>query len=82
MSVLPNNTESNRIENWMHDLHSWASEKISRDTYVDPAVVRTIYIEQVEVVYNEEINLESWMVIHFESRLAEDIEIEDWMASA
>ena len=74
--------ESSRIENWMGDLRSWASDKISRDAYEAPEVYRTIIIEQADVVYEEELGLENWMSAPFESSVAEDeLFLESWMST-
>ena len=75
-----NITESTRIENWVHDLHSWSSSKYSRNAYEAPEVSRTIFLEQVEVVYEENLELESWMTNTFECGLCEEeIFVESWM---
>ena len=77
-----NSDESSRIENWMHDLRSWASNKNSRDTYSAPVVTRTIFVEQADVVYEEQLGIESWMTTPFECAVAEEeLGIESWMTA-
>ena len=74
--------ETSRIESWMHDVRSWASNRISRDTYKTPAVSQTIFVERIEVIYEDELHLESWMATPFESSIAEEeINLESWMAT-
>ncbi len=72
--------ENSHIEFWMHDAQGWASEKVSFDVYETPVVDRTIYVEQVEVLYEENLRLESWMTTPFECSVAEEeLNIESWM---
>ena len=82
VSAEYSNNESSRIESWMHDLHSWASNRASRDAYIAPVVTRTIVIEQADVVYEEELGMENWMATPFESTFdEEEICVETWMVS-
>ena len=72
--------ENSRVENWMHDLRSWSSDKASKDAYVAPVVTSSFIIENVEVVYEEELGLEIWMTNSFECSGTEDaLFLEAWM---
>jgi len=76
------NPENNRIEIWMHDFQGRASKKASWDVYEAPVVTRTLFVEQVEVIYEEGLRLESWMTAPFESNLAEEeLNVEPWMTA-
>lgn len=76
------NPENNQIEIWMHDLQGRASKKVSWDVYEAPDVTRTLFVEQVEVIYEEVLGLESWMTAPFESNLAEEeLYVEPWMTA-
>ena len=71
-----------RIESWMHDLRSWSSDRASKDTYVAPVVIHTINIESADVVFEEELFLESWMTTPFKSSVAEEeLNVESWMTT-
>ena len=72
--------KKSRIEIWKHNLHGWASEKMTWDVYQAPVVSHTFYAEQVEVVYEEALELEGWMTRPFESSFAEEeLNVESWM---
>lgn len=71
-----------RIESWMHDLRSWSSDRASGDTYVAPVVIHTINIECADVVFEEELFLESWMAAPFENNLMDEaLSLEAWMTT-
>ena len=74
--------ESSRFENWMHDLRGWASKNASWNVYEAPVVARTIFAEQLEVIYEEELGIESWMATPFKSSLGEEeLRLESWMTA-
>ncbi len=74
--------ESSKIENWMVDIRDWANSKVSRDTYVAPVVSCTYMMDQVEIIYEDEIGLESWMTVPFETGLEdEELNLESWMTA-
>ncbi len=74
--------DNSRIENWMYDLHSWATDKITKKEYEAPEVVYTFKMVSAEVVYEEELGLESWMTTPFDSGVKEEVlEIESWMTT-
>jgi len=74
-------TESSKIENWMVDMSDWANSKISRSAYQAPVVFSTYIVDQVEIVYEDELGLESWMTAPFESSVVEnELVLESWMA--
>ncbi|MCK4747147.1 MAG: hypothetical protein KAT15_08935 [Bacteroidales bacterium] len=74
--------ENSRIENWMFDLRSWASNKITREANEAPALYRTINVDQADVVFEEELALESWMTAPFERGIVEEaLTIESWMTT-
>ena len=76
------NNESSRIETWMHDLHSWASNRASRTSFEAPVVTRAIFIEHVEVIYEEELGLENWMATPFECCVGDEVlSLESWMTT-
>ncbi|MEN8226528.1 MAG: hypothetical protein ABFS38_00130 [Bacteroidota bacterium] len=75
-----NQTECSRVEFWIHNLQGKSSKKVTWDVYETPTVTQTFFVEQVEVIYEEEVGLESWMSSPFESSFAEeDIILESWM---
>ncbi len=58
------------------------SSKVSRDAYEAPEVSSPCIIAQVEVIYEDEIALESWMTAPFETGLEEEeLSIESWMTA-
>ena len=76
------NPENNQIEIWMHDLQGRASKKVSWDVYEAPDVTRTLFVEQVEVIYEVVLGLESWMTAPFENDIAEEeLFLESWMVA-
>lgn len=80
--LAENQTEANRIEIWMHDLHGRASSKMLWNVYEAPVVSRTIFVEEAEVVYDESLELETWMIVPFEKDLNEvELTLEPWMTS-
>ncbi len=77
-----NTSESRRIENWMYDLRSWSSNRESSDAYVAPVVSSTFTVENIDVVYEEELRLENWMTNSFDCFVSEeDLTIEAWMTT-
>ena len=77
-----NYNENSRIENWIHDLPSWVSNRAARNLYVAPAVTESFFIEQVDLVYEEQLGIESWMVIPFEFGVVEEkYGLESWMTT-
>ena len=75
-----NSNENSRIENWIHDLPSWFSNRAARNLYVTPAVTESYFIEQFDLVYEEPLGIESWMVTPFECGVAEEeLGLEPWM---
>lgn len=73
-------TETSKIENWMHDLRSWAVERNSGNTSDTPVVLGTIKLVQAEVVYEETMAVERWMSAPFGIGLAEEeLDLESWM---
>ena len=71
-----------RIESWMHDLRSWSSDRSSGDTYVAPVVIYTINVENDNVVFEEELFLESWMAAPFKSSIIDEaLTLEAWMTT-
>jgi len=73
--------EPGRIENWMSDLNSWAIDLVSKEAYEAPAISRTITVDRVEVVFESDPVVESWMNAPFESAVREDVAVEGWMAA-
>jgi hypothetical protein len=74
--------ECSKIEEWMHDLKTWAGEKLNRDINEAPQAARIIYLERLDVVYENELCLESWMTAPFETGTAEeDVSLESWMTA-
>jgi len=72
--------ENSRLENWMHDLSSWANSRASRDIYEAPVVAEAYFIESADVVYEGDLLIESWMTTSFECGPAEEpLTIESWM---
>ncbi len=73
--------ETSKIENWMIDICDWASSKVSRDVYQAPVVSSTYFTEQVEIIYEDELGMENWMTVPFESSVLEnELVLESWMA--
>ncbi len=76
------NNNKDQIENWMFDLQSWASNITQRDPYVAPVVTKTIIARQADIVYENDIRIESWMTAPFETSLVEGIQfLETWMTA-
>ena len=74
--------ESSKIENWMVDMRDWANSKISRSAYQAPIVSSTYIVDQVEIVYEDELGLESWMFAPFECDVCEsELFLESWMTA-
>jgi len=74
--------ETGRIESWMSDLHSWATDLVSEDAYSVPVITRTILVEQAEVIFESDLEVENWMNTPFESGLAEEeMVVENWMVA-
>ena len=74
------NNESSRLENWMYDLSTWANSRVSRDVYEAPVIAEAYIVKSADVIYEEDLVLESWMTLPFESGLAEEaLSIESWM---
>jgi hypothetical protein len=77
-----NQKKSYRLEQWMYDLHSWATDKVARNEYEAPAVVYTRVIEHADVVFEEELGLEEWMTAPFVSSVVEEeMILESWMTT-
>jgi hypothetical protein len=75
---VPN--ESGRIENWMYDLSSWATNRTSRKAYEAPVVIKSYFIDSPDLVSEADIELESWMTKSFECGPAEEVlRLESWM---
>ena len=75
------NNES-RIESWMHDLRSWASDRRTSEECSAPVVAESFVIESVDVVYEEELFTETWMSAPFETDLYEEaLNLESWMSA-
>ncbi|MCK5138007.1 MAG: hypothetical protein KAR19_19640 [Bacteroidales bacterium] len=74
--------ESCKTETWMVDLRDWANNKVSRDAYEAPVVSITYIVDMVEVVYEDELGLESWMSAPFECDICEsEFLLESWMTT-
>ena len=74
------NNES-RIETWMHDLRSWASERRTNDGVEAPVVAESFVIESADVVYEETLTIENWMSAPFETDVYEEaLTLESWMS--
>lgn len=77
-----NSNENSRIENWIHDLPGWFRNRTARNLYVTPAVTESFVIEQFDLVYEEPLGIESWMVTPFEYGVAEEeLGLEPWMTA-
>jgi len=71
---------NSQIEIWTHDPQGRASKKVSYDIHEAPVVARTLYVEQVEILYEENLRIEAWMTTPFKSSVAEEeLNIESWM---
>ena len=46
-----------------------------------PAISRTILVNSVDISYEENMEVEEWMTVPFESSLEENITVENWMSS-
>jgi hypothetical protein len=76
-----NHIDNSRIEDWMNDLHSWASDRFARKME-EPEVYMRIFSRNIEVAYEEESTLENWMASPFETGISEnELIIESWMES-
>ena len=73
--------DKSRIEFWMHDTQGWASKKVSYEVYDAPVIARTIYVHRVDIIHEENLRLEPWMVAPFESKLEEELSLESWMTA-
>lgn len=75
-------TGNGSVERWMHGIQDWANERFTRDIYEGPVITRTICSDQVEIIYDQELNLENWMETPFESIFTEEaLLMENWMAA-
>lgn len=75
-------TKTSMVESWMYDLRSWSADRISKDVADAPVVSETFVIENADVIYEEEIALESWMGGPFEVGLVEEeLYVEAWMSA-
>ena len=73
-------TVNSQIEFWTHDPQGWASKKASYNIYEAPVVARTLYVEQIEILFEENLLIEAWMTTPFKSSVAEEeLNIESWM---
>ena len=54
--------ENSRIENWIHDIPGWVINRASRNSYVTPTVTESFFIEQVDLVYEEQLGIESFIL--------------------
>lgn len=73
--------ESNPPENRGFDLYDRFNSN-NDDEYEAPVVSRTIYTSNVEVIYESEIGLESWMALPFENIVTEEeMYLESWMTA-
>lgn len=71
---------NSRIEFWTHDSQGWASKKVCYDIYEAPVVARTLYVEQVEILFEENLQIEAWMTTPFKSKITEKrLKVESWM---
>lgn len=74
--------EASRIEGWMHDLRSWSGNRNTRNSPDAPIVCKIMVTDRVEVICEEEMVLESWMEVPFESIMAEEVlSLESWMTA-
>ena len=74
--------ENSRIEIWTHNPHGRASKKVSYDISEAPVVASDFYFEQVEILYEENLQIESWMTTPFKSSVVEEeLNIESWMTT-
>ena len=72
--------ESNPVDLWIYDNNGWARKKISYKVYEAPLPSMTIYFDQYEILYEEDLQTEHWMTQPFETLLAEPaLTIESWM---
>ncbi|MCK5134344.1 MAG: hypothetical protein KAR19_01050 [Bacteroidales bacterium] len=54
----------------------------SKANYEAPVVSRSIFIEQAEIIFEDDVLMENWMTAPFESSVAEEeISIESWMTA-
>ena len=73
---------NSRIEFWTHDPQGRASKKVSYDIYEAPVVARTLYVEQVEILFEENLQIEAWMIAPFKSKNFEKrLKVESWMTA-
>ena len=83
---------NSRIEIWTYNPHGSTNKKVSydiseapvvaRDFYEAPVVARDFYFEQVEILYEENLQIESWMTTPFISSVVEEeLNIESWMTT-
>lgn len=80
--LAENHTENSRIEIWKHNPDGRSSLKTSWNVYESPMVARTIFVEEADVVYEGNLELEGWMIVPFEKELNEaELALEPWMAA-
>ncbi len=77
-----NASEHSNIDIWRYDTEGGTSKKVSWIVYEAPVVTRTIFVQQAEILYEEDISTEKWMTAPFESSVAEEeLHLESWMTS-
>ena len=75
-------SNESRVESWMHDLRSWASDRIAKEEPEAPIVIESFVIESAEVVFEEELSMENWMSAPFETNVYEEaLTLESWMSA-
>ena len=80
--LAENHTENSRIDIWRHNPGVRSSYKTSWNVYEAPLVARTIFVEEAEVIYDENLSIEGWMIVPFEKELNEaELALEPWMAA-
>jgi len=72
-------SDHGRRSSWRHDLYNRTNDRFAGDSYEVPVVVCSDFVENAEVIYEQELILESWMIEPFES--FDSLELEEWMVA-